>query len=78
MVGQLLKESGVGSNGPRLSYGLEGLCGGHALLHHEVGRNYGGGSGPAHHTIDDCKNEKLELNIKWGRPNIKKSPGKNS
>ena len=55
MVGQLLKESGVGSNGPRLSYGLEGLCGGHALLHHEVGRNYGGGSGPAHHTIDDWK-----------------------
>ena len=52
MVCQLLKESGVGPNGPGLAYRLEGLGRGHALLHHEVGGHYCGAARPAHHAVD--------------------------
>ena len=42
VVCQLLKESWIRPDGPRLSYRLQGLGGRHAFLHHEVRGDDGG------------------------------------
>jgi len=53
VVGQLLEESWIWSDGSGLADGFQSLGRGHAFAHHEVGGHHGGGSRPAHHAVDD-------------------------